>query len=180
MIIALMMFLTRIDVVLRYIFNSPIPGVYTLSEMFMIAAVFPAVAYVQQKKGHVRVDILIDKLKGRPRIVFELATLFLALVCFAIMGLDSGLLAWNAWVTGDYDMGSIEIPFWPAKSVMTVGIGLLLWRFITDIGHHVAELRKRGSFVPDSLFMASLIPLLFPIFLALVSPGQSNPTTVGQ
>ena len=31
MIIALMMFLTTVDVVLRYIFNSPIPGVYTLS-----------------------------------------------------------------------------------------------------------------------------------------------------
>ena len=96
------------------------------------------------------------------------------------MGLDSGLLAWNAWVTGDYDMGLIEIPFWPAKSVMTVGIGLLLWRFITDIGHHVAELRKEDGRLWILLFMASLIPLLaFSIFLALVSPGQSNPTTVG-
>jgi TRAP-type C4-dicarboxylate transport system permease small subunit len=77
-IISFMMFLTTVDVVLRYIFNSPLPGVYTLCEMLMVGAVYPAVAYVQQIKGHVRVDVLIDRLKGNLRDTFEISTLFLA------------------------------------------------------------------------------------------------------
>ena len=119
-IITFMMALTTIDVVLRYIFNSPLPGVYTLCEMLMIGAVYPAVAYVQQIRGHVRVDILIDRLKGAPRNTFEIATLLLALFSFAIMCWQSGVFAWEAWATNDHEMGLIEYPYWPAKAAMTL------------------------------------------------------------
>src|SRR3989304_5743018 len=76
-VITFMMFLTTADVALRYVFNSPLPGVYTLCEMLMVCVVYPAAAYVQQKRGHVRVDIIIDRLHGPARAIFELATLSL-------------------------------------------------------------------------------------------------------
>ena len=66
-IVGFMMCLTTVDVILRYVFNSPIPGVYTLCEMLMVGIVYLAIAYVQQKKGHVRVDVFIDRLEGPPR-----------------------------------------------------------------------------------------------------------------
>ena len=72
-IIGLMMLITTGDVVLRYIFNHPLPGMFILCEMFMVCAVYLSVAYVQQQKEHVRVDIIIDKLKGSPRIAIELS-----------------------------------------------------------------------------------------------------------
>ena len=56
--IALMMIFTTTDVCLRYIFNRPLAGVYVLCEMMMAGTVYLAIAYVQQKKGHVRVDVL--------------------------------------------------------------------------------------------------------------------------
>jgi TRAP-type C4-dicarboxylate transport system permease small subunit len=124
-IITVMMLVTTLDVVLRYIFNSPIPGVYTLIEMLILGAVFPAAAYVQQVQGNVRVDIFIDRVTGNPRTVFELAILFMALAAFALLCWQIGILAWEAWVTGNYEMGIIEWPFWPPMTVMTVGLGLL-------------------------------------------------------
>lgn len=48
-VITFMMLLTTADVALRYVFNSPLPGVYTLCEMLMVCVVYPAAAYVQQK-----------------------------------------------------------------------------------------------------------------------------------
>lgn len=178
-IVGFMMSLTTVDVILRYIFNSPIPGVYTLCEMLIVGIVYLAIAYVQQQKGHVRVDVFIDRLKGAPRMAFELATLILAFVSFSLMCWQSGLLAWDAWVTGDYDMGLIEYPFWPSKAAMTVGIGLLCLRLITDIRHYIVELMDTTDRWIFWIVIA-FIPLgAFSLFLGLVSPGQFDPPTVG-
>jgi C4-dicarboxylate transporter DctM subunit len=178
-VIGFMMFLTTVDVVFRYIFNSPLPGVYTLCEMLMVGAVYPAAAYVQQQKGHVRVDVIIDRIKGIPRSILELSTLFLALISFALVDWQSGMSAWEAWVTGDHEMGLVEYPYWPAKTVMTLGIALLGLRFVRDIGDQIMELRKETS--RWALFLvASLIPLsAFALLLSLVNPGQFHPPTIG-
>jgi tripartite ATP-independent transporter DctM subunit len=178
-VITFMMLLTSIDVVLRYVFNSPIPGVYTLVEMLILGAVFPAIAYVQQVRGMVRVDVFIDRLKGSPRTAFELATLFLALVAFALLCWQIGILAWEAWITGNYEMGIIEWPFWPPMTVMTIGLGLLCLRFVTDIKNYLIELRKNSSHWRLFLIF-SLLPLAaFAVFLGLVKPGQFDPMTIG-
>ena len=174
-IVVFMMGLTTVDVVMRYVFNSPIPGVYTLCEMLIVGIVYLAIAYVQQQKSHVRVDVFIDRLKGPPRLAFELGTLILALVGFALMTWQAGLLAWDAWVTGDYAMGLIEYPFWPTKFAMTFGIGILCLRFVTDISNQVLEL-KRTSPQWILWLLVSLVPLaIFSVFLSTVSLGQFPP-----
>jgi len=178
-VITVLMLLTAVDVVLRYVFNSPIPGAYALCEMMMIGVVYPAVAYVQQNKGHVRVDVLVDRLKRVPRLSFELATLYLALLAFGIICWQSGKLAWGAWVTGDFDMGEIHYPFWPAKAVMTLGLGLLCLRFVTDIKNTLMELKARSPRW-GSWFLLSLVPLLvFSLLLGFIPPGKMQPITVG-
>jgi len=178
-VITFLMLLTTVDVFLRYVFNSPLPGVYTLCEMLMLGVVYPSVAYVQEKKGHVRVDVFIDRLKGAPRISFELGTLLLALVAFGIMCWQSGLLAWGAWVSGDYDMGLVQYPFWPAKTVMTLGLALLCLRFITDIKNHFLDLKNSGRTWGTWLIVSFLPLLAFSIFLGLVTPGRFDPVTMG-
>ncbi len=178
-IVVFMMGLTTVDVVLRYLFNSPIAGVYTLCEMLIVGIVYLAIAYVQQQKSHVRVDIFIDHLHGSPRIAFELSTLILALVSFSIMAWQCGLLAWDAWVTGDYEMGLIEYPFWPPKSAMTLGIILLCLRFVTDIKNYILELGRTSPHWILWLPVAFLPLAFFSVFLGMISPGQFPPPTVG-
>ena len=178
-VITFMMLLTTLDVVLRYIFNSPLPGVYTLCEMLLIGAVYPALAYVQQIKGHVRVDVLIDRLKGPPRYTFEISTLFLALIAFVIMAWESGISAWTAWITGDYDMGLIEYPYWPAKTIMTIGLILLCLRLITDLKNFLVEL-KNSSHRWILLLIISFLPfVMISLFMGVVTPGQFHPVTTG-
>jgi len=178
-VVVFMMGLTTVDVVLRYVFNSPIPGVYTLCEMLIIGIVYLAIAYVQQQKSHIRVDIFIDQIEGPPRFAFELATLILALVSFSLMAWQSGILAWDAWVTGDYEMGLIEYPFWPPKTVMTIGLVLLCLRFVTDIKNMVVQLRKASRRWGMWLLVAFLPLAIFSVFLATISPGHFAPPTVG-
>jgi C4-dicarboxylate transporter, DctM subunit len=178
-IITVLMLLTAVDVVLRYVFNSPIPGAYALCEMLMIGVVYPAVAYVQQNKGHVRVDILIDRLKRVPRVSFELATLYLALLAFGVICWQSGKLAWGAWITGDFDMGEIHYPLWPAKAAMTLGLGLLCLRFVTDIINSMMDLKAQSPRWIVWLIISFIPLLVFSLFLGFITPGAMAPITVG-
>ncbi len=186
-IIGLMMLITTVDVVLRYIFNSPLPGIFILCEMLMVCAVYLSVAYIQQQEGHVRVDIIIDKLKGSPRIALELAILILSLAAFGLVFWKTGVNAWDAWVTDDHAMGLIEYPFWPAKTCLTVGVGLLCLRFLADIRRHfyrlVAANPSQGGRLPRWVpwSAAALLPLvLLLLFLFTDSFGlKLEPTTTG-
>jgi len=174
-----MMGLTTVDVVMRYVFNRPLPDVYNLCEMLIVGIVYLAIAYVQQQKSHVRVDVIIDRLQGPPRLAFELGTLILALVGFSFMAWQAGRLAWDAWVTGDYSMGLVEYPYWPSKFAMTLGIGLLCLRFVTDIKHYAVELKKTSPHWILWLLVAFLPLGFFAGFLGVLSPDQFPPVTVG-
>jgi len=179
-LIVFMMAVTTLDVFLRKAFNSPLPGIFSLCQMVMIGVVYFAIAYVQREKGHVRVDVVVDKLTGSPRTVMEIATLLVALAAFGMMAWKAGQFAWTSWVTSDHEMGLVEYPFWPAKSVLFFGVGLLCLRFITDIRHHLAELRQ-GSDHWMSLSILALLPLvILALFLFTGSFGiEFEPTTVG-
>jgi len=179
MFIAFMMVLTTADVVLRYVFNSPLPGVFVLCEMLMVGAVYLSVAYVQQQRGHVRVDIIIDKLVGTPRITLELAVLILSLAGFAIMVWQTGRYAWDAWITDDHSMGLIEYPYWPAKSILTIGVVLLCLRLVTDIRNYLVELRKNSSKWIICLIFSVLPLLILSLFLYSSSAVRWEPTTIG-
>jgi C4-dicarboxylate transporter, DctM subunit len=186
-IIVFMMLLTTVDVCLRYVFNSPLPGVFILCEMLMVGTVYLAAAYVQQQKGHVRVDIVIEKLKGAPRISLELATLILALVAFGLVLWQSAVYAWDAWITDDHTMGLVEYPVWPAKAVLTVGIGLLCLRLATDIRHGFCKLHHLGRSEPSAPHAwllwagASVLPLALLAGYFALSPAEPtlDPATVG-
>ena len=178
-IIGFMVVLTSVDVILRYLFRSPLPGVVDLTEMFMVAAVYPAVAYVQQKKGHIRVDIIIGKLVGPPRITVEISVLILSLIGFGMVVWQSGLYAWEAWISKDYTMGLMEYPTAPAKSALPIGVGLLCLRFITDIKNYFKELKK-GSNHWIMLSIVTILPLvMLSLFLYYAGSAEWEPTNVG-
>jgi tripartite ATP-independent transporter DctM subunit len=123
--------------------------------------------------------MLIDRLKGIPRYTFEMSTLFMALIAFIILGWESGKSAWEAWVTGDHDMGLIEYPYWPAKTIMAIGIVLLCLRLITDIKKYFVDIKSdtRLWMLPVAI---SLLPFLaITLILGLVTPGQLDPITTG-
>ena len=179
-LIIFMMSITTVDVVLRYIFNSPLPGVFNLCQMVIIGVVYLAIARVQQQKDHVRVDVLIEKITGTPRTVMELGTLLVALAAFGMMLYKTGLYAWEAWATGDYEMGLVEYPFWPAKAILSLGILVLILRLITDIRHYHAELRQNTDHWIRWSIVAVLPLAILTLFLFTGSFGMKfEPMTVG-
>ncbi|NJM28169.1 MAG: TRAP transporter small permease subunit, partial [Pseudanabaena sp. RU_4_16] len=70
-----MMFVSA-EVLMRYGFNSPIPGHLELSELLMPIIVFLALSYTQATHGHVGMDFLLDALALPERWRLKLAHYF--------------------------------------------------------------------------------------------------------
>jgi tripartite ATP-independent transporter DctM subunit len=84
-VLFLMVAVTFVDVILRYLFNRPIMGVVEITEVMMIVAVFLSVAYTQYQKGHVSVDLVISRLSAKARLVMNSINSLIALGLFGIV-----------------------------------------------------------------------------------------------
>ena len=122
-VLAMMMFLTAADVVMRYIFKLPIAGAFELTE-YMMAFIVPfAVAYCAEQKGHVAVDLFFKKL---PKFIQKFLGYFISILTL----LFSALITWqNILYIGetykDHLTSSVLlIPTYPFIAPVALGIGI--------------------------------------------------------
>lgn len=66
-----MMVLTFADVFLRYVFNRPITGTKEYIEVLLVVVVAFTIAYTYRLKRHVTVDIIVSRLRGATKLVWE-------------------------------------------------------------------------------------------------------------
>ena len=144
-IILIMALWTTTDVTLRFLFNSPLPETVLFCQFLMVGIVYFGVAYVQAYDGHVKMDILVKRLQPRTGLWFDFVIHILALVIFSLLTWEASLVAYRSWLYNDYASALLEIPFWPARTALTLGIGLFCLRFIFDI---IDDILKFGRVYP--------------------------------
>jgi TRAP-type transport system small permease protein len=93
-ILLVMMLLTFVDVVARYLFNRPIAGAFEVTELLLLVLIFAGLPLVTYADEHALMDF-IDRLLG-PRGTGVLERAVQAL-CAAVMF----LLAWLVWLKAD-------------------------------------------------------------------------------
>jgi len=144
-LVFIMIFPTTVDVILRYVFNAPLPEIFQLTEFMMVGLVYLAIAYVQSLKEHIKIEIVTSRLPLRIQEGLDLFGYAIGLLIFSIITWQSGRQAWEAWVTQDYTMGIVHFPLWPAKSILSLGTGLFCIRLILDIVHSLIKLLLPSS-----------------------------------
>jgi TRAP-type C4-dicarboxylate transport system permease small subunit len=128
-----LMLIAVISVGGRNFMNQPLPGYVDWIEQLMPLIAFLGVSYVQREGGHIRMDILISRLKGRILWSAELVTVLLMLVLMI-------LLVWGSWAhfqrsfdvtmplwSRDSSM-DIALPIWPAKLLAPIAFAVLCMR----------------------------------------------------
>ena len=91
MILFLMMLLTFVDVVARYLFNFPLRGGFEVTELMLLVLIFAGLPLVSHADEHVTMDF-IDRLlpeAGRRSLVR-----FVHALCAAVMF----FLTWQVWI----------------------------------------------------------------------------------
>lgn len=122
--IFLLMLLGTAQIVLRTVFNSPLAGYIDMVELSMAGMAFLGAAYCQRLGAHIRMELLIGRLKGRWLWTFEIIGTLIALIIV-------GVLVWYGWghFLRAYQLGDstidAEYPVWPSK--LLVPIAFALW-----------------------------------------------------
>jgi len=116
-VLLIMMFTVATDVFLRYLFKSPIEGVYEGIELMMAVVFCYGIAYTQRQKGHVSVNLVISRLGKRSQAIVSTIVSLLSFVIFALMAWQSFLKAGVALASRETTYGGVgpfgHVPVFP-------------------------------------------------------------------
>ncbi len=127
-----MMALTFVDVISRYLFNSPIVGALELTEFSMAIVIFLGLVLLTSQEGHVTVDLLDsfvpDKIKPIQKVMINLINLAVLVV-----------ISWQLWIkakdAAEYGDRTeyLYMPLAPLIQFMSImtGVAGLILLFIT-------------------------------------------------
>jgi TRAP-type C4-dicarboxylate transport system permease small subunit len=136
--ILILMFFTASEIIARYIFTWPIPGYVEDVELIMAAIVFLGIGYTQRVGAHIRMDMVVTRLKGRFYHIAEALSLLLALIGFGIICISSFYFTMDAYQVGDVTE-YLYTPTWPSKLCVPLGSFFLCTRFIIQIIKNIAQ-----------------------------------------
>jgi len=133
-----MMILTGIDVFLRYVLNSPVPGSFELTEFMMPVVITFGFAYCALEKGHVQVELVTSKLPRRTQAVMN------GIACLVFFGLFL-LITWQSWIRakGMMDSGqtsiTLAIPVFPFVLAVALGSAALCLVVLRDFFSYLSD-----------------------------------------
>jgi TRAP-type C4-dicarboxylate transport system permease small subunit len=128
------MLIVTVDVVMRYLFASPLSWSFDLISMYLATLLFfAAVSDTFRRGSHVKID-LFDKLGSvRIRAVMESIGYIGALVLFFIMFRVSWEDGIKSLMAGDVIAGAIPWPTWIPYIIAAIGYGLLTVRILFTV-----------------------------------------------
>jgi TRAP-type transport system small permease protein len=139
--LAVMMFLTAFDVVMRYVFNQPVKGALEVVEYLMAILVSFSIAYCAEQKGHVTVDLIMAGFPKRVQAFFNFLTNLLAL------GLTV-LICWQCILyiismhSSRLTSAVLLIPAYPFVAGVAVGFGVYALVLVLHSCEYAAEVFK--------------------------------------
>jgi len=122
----------------RNVFNHPLPGYVDWIEQAMPLIAFMGISYTQRNGGHIRMDMVVGKLKGRALYAAELITTIAVLLLMVF-------IVWGSWehFQRSFDFNApmwsrdssmdIAIPLWPAKLLAPVAFSVLCLQLLVQV-----------------------------------------------
>ena len=133
-----LMFLAAWSVTGRKFFGSPLLGYVDSIQLLMPLIAIFGVSYVQRDGTHIRMDIIIGRLRGR--VLWLIEMIMVILVLLLMIG-----LIWGSWAHFErsFDFGSpmwsrdstidVGAPVWPSKILVPVAFAVLSARLVIQI-----------------------------------------------
>lgn len=143
-VIFLLVFLATANVLGRWIFSLPISGYIDWVEQAMAFFAFLGIAFTQREGGHIRMDMLVGHIHGRPLWVTEFISTLLMLFTTLILIVGSFLHFLRAYQIGDSSL-DINLSIWPAKLVVPVALTVLALRLLLQLWGYARAIKQGGD-----------------------------------
>ena len=127
----IVMILTSFQIISR-VAGYPWPGYLELSELAISIFAFLGVAYAQRLDTHIRMELLVGNLSGKPKWLLEFFTTILSFIVVVILIYYSLLFAIDAYQIGDTTYDYLY-PTWPAKILVPIAFTIWAIRLTLEI-----------------------------------------------
>ena len=141
-----LMLLGVAQIVLRTVLRAPIFGYIDIVEVAMVGFAVLAISFVQRVGGHVRMELVVARFRGRALWIAEAAGTALAIFIVAVLIPYAYRHFERAFEFGDSTI-DIEIVTWPAKLLVPVALAILLVRLVLQLAGYL-RLAVRPDFEP--------------------------------
>jgi TRAP-type C4-dicarboxylate transport system permease small subunit len=128
--VVIMMLLTCADVVLRLL-RHPIPGTYELVGFLGTVIISFSLAYTSIEKGHIAVEIIVEKFSRRVQVGIEAVTSLIGAALFALIAWQSMAYAADMRLSGEVSV-TLTMPIYPFIYGIAVGSALLVLVLLLD------------------------------------------------
>lgn len=129
--LVIMMVLTTLDALSRHLFSKSITGAYEVTEMYlMVMLVFLSMSYVQKVDGHIRLDIIFDRLSKRVQDVLNIIFYLPAIAMMFFIGYQGVNMTVTALQNNLVASGLINFPLWLSYIWIPIGSFLIMIRLI--------------------------------------------------
>lgn len=127
----------------RRFFAFPIPGLVEVSEYLLSISIFLAAAWILKEDGHIKIDIVLRRLKPRSRALTNVITSSILALAFLIFTGFGASVTWDAFITGYFFLQQYKTPVWILMIFVPLACFLLAIGFARNAYRNL-QLMKRS------------------------------------
>lgn len=133
------------NIILRTFFASDVPDSVIIVRDLMVPAITLPLAAATAARAHVSVTFISDMFSPRARGVLIIAASCFGLIALMPLIYAAGREFLHNWSSGEFNMGVLNLPRWPANAVFLLGLAALWIRLLLNVFEDVGELRRTGE-----------------------------------
>ncbi|HDM09804.1 MAG: TRAP transporter small permease [Deltaproteobacteria bacterium] len=133
-----------VDVVLRYFFNKPIGWVLQISEYILLYIPFLAAGYVLRQEGHIRIDIILNRISRRLQNRINMVTSLVGALVMLILTYYSTYVTYDFYQRGVPTLKYLKIPEFLVIMVIPAGCFVFAVEFVRRAFRLYRELGGNG------------------------------------
>lgn len=110
-----------IEVVSRYVFNSPTVWAHGYTQRIFGSYFILMGAFTLVRGGHVRIDLVFQKFSPRVQAMFDLLNYGMLLIWCSVLIIESWTFFSNSWAIKEVDQMVLGHPVYPVKFILFIG-----------------------------------------------------------
>jgi len=140
--IVLMMLVGGADVILTNLDklgldSRPIPGMTEFAATMMVFAVFLALSLAQQRRGHIQVDLVTQRMGPASKRIASVLQHALSAAMFGAIAWYGWKTTAHAWAVSEFAAGSFNMPLWPARFALALGASVMTLQCLLDLAAEI-------------------------------------------
>jgi TRAP-type C4-dicarboxylate transport system permease small subunit len=119
------------DILGRLLFNYPLIGVPEIVKVSVVALVWLQMAHTLRIGGHIRSDVILDRLSPRGKAIVNVIAAILGMLVFGFIVIGGWPNMLEGWRIGEFEGElPVRVPTYPVRTILILGAALTCFEFV--------------------------------------------------